>query len=61
MDAREDNIKSDAQKFRDHAAECQRLAQRASAADRKVLIEIAEAWTVCAQEAERKQKPPDSR
>jgi hypothetical protein len=43
-------------KFRDYAEECVRLAQRASEKDRKVLMEIAEAWIVCAEEAERKEK-----
>jgi hypothetical protein len=46
-----------AKKFREYAAECRRLAQRAPEKDRKVLLEIAEAWTACAEEAERKQKP----
>jgi hypothetical protein len=32
------------------------LAQRASEKDRKVLMEIAEAWIACAKEAERKEK-----
>jgi hypothetical protein len=56
MDAREGDTKGNAQKFRDYAAECRRLAQRASDQDRKVLMEIAEAWTACALEAERKNK-----
>lgn len=56
MDAREDNTKKDAQKFRDYAAECRRLAQRAADKDRKVLMEIADAWDVCAEDAERKEK-----
>jgi hypothetical protein len=51
----ESNAESDAKKFRDYAAECRRLAQRASDKDRKVLMEIAEAWIVCAEEAERKE------
>jgi hypothetical protein len=45
-----------ANKFRQYAAECHRLAQRASENDRKVLMEIAEAWIACAEEAERKEK-----
>ena len=44
---------TDAQKFRDYAAECRRLARNASGTDRAVLIEIAEAWMVCAEQAER--------
>jgi hypothetical protein len=45
-----------ANKFRQYAAECHRLAQRASENDRKVLMEIAEAWIACAEEAERKER-----
>lgn len=60
MDDQADDAKSnaemDAKKFRDYAAECRRLAQRASEKDRKVLMEIAAAWIVCAEEAERKGK-----
>jgi hypothetical protein len=56
MDAREDNTERDAQKFRDYAAECRRLAQRASDKDCKVLMEIAETWIACAEDAERKEK-----
>jgi hypothetical protein len=50
-----DNRSNDAnaKKFRDYAAECRRMAQRASESDRAVLIEIAEAWLACAEEAER--------
>jgi hypothetical protein len=43
-------------KFRQYAAECRRLAQRASEKDRQVLMEIAEAWVKCAEEFERKEK-----
>jgi hypothetical protein len=43
---------SNAQKFRDYAAECRRLARTASEKDRAVLIEIAEAWILCAEQAE---------
>jgi hypothetical protein len=49
----------DAEKFRQFAAECHRLAQKAAAKDRIVLLEIAKAWLACAEEAERKAK--DSR
>jgi hypothetical protein len=51
-----DNAKDEAKKFRDYAAECRRLAQRASEKDRAVLMEIAAAWISCAEEAERKAK-----
>jgi hypothetical protein len=50
-----ENDEDSAKKFRDYAAECRRLAGRASENDRKVLMEIAEAWLSCAKEAERKQ------
>jgi hypothetical protein len=43
-------------KFRDYAAECRRLARTASEEDHAALIEIAEAWIVCAEQAERKAK-----
>lgn len=48
-----------AKKFREYAGECRRMAQRAAAEDRKVLMEIAEAWIACAEEAERKDKSPN--
>jgi hypothetical protein len=47
---------SDAARFREYAAECRRLAQRASEKDKGVLMEIAEAWIARAAEAERKQQ-----
>jgi len=43
---------ANAQKFRDYAAECRRLARTASEKDRAVLIEIAEAWILCAEQTE---------
>lgn len=54
MDDQADYTKSSAKRFRDYAAECRRMAQRAPEKDRKVLMEIAAAWDVCAEEAERK-------
>jgi hypothetical protein len=48
---------TNAQKFRDYAAECRRLARTASGTDRAVLIEIAEAWIVCAEQAEHEAPP----
>lgn len=47
---------TNAQRFRDYAAECRRLARTPSGTDRAVLIEIAEAWIVCAEQAERDTK-----
>jgi hypothetical protein len=49
----EDDDQTNAKKFRDYAAECRRLARAASEKDRAVLIEIAEAWIACAEQAER--------
>jgi len=43
---------SNARKFHDYAAECHRLARITSEKDRAVLIEIAEAWILCAEQAE---------
>jgi hypothetical protein len=61
MENHDDNTdgEDDAKKFRGYAAECRRLAQRASEKDRRVLMEIAEAWIVCAVEAERKASSSD--
>src|SRR6476619_4556925 len=48
----------DLSRFRNYAAECARLAQRAAEKDRAVLMEIAAAWLACAEQAER--KPPSA-
>jgi hypothetical protein len=40
--------------YRKYAEECERLAKSMSPTDRKVMLEIAQAWLVCAKEAERK-------
>ena len=45
-----------ASRFREYAAECRRLAERASNKDKAVLMEIAAAWIACADEAERRQQ-----
>lgn len=55
MDATKNDGKRSAQKFRDYAAECRRLAQRSSERDRNALMEIADAWEICALEAERRE------
>ena len=55
MDTKTYSDGGNAKKFRDYAAECRRMAaQSSSEKDRIVLMEIAQAWTVCAEEAERK-------
>jgi hypothetical protein len=43
----------DAEKYRQYAAECRRLAEKSSAKDRAILLEIADAWIACAERAER--------
>jgi hypothetical protein len=43
-----------AEKYRQFAEECRRLAEKAAPKDRIVLQEIAEAWEQCAKEAGRK-------
>jgi hypothetical protein len=51
---------NDTDRFRQYAAECRRLADRASEKDKAVLMEIAAAWVVlCTEEAERKQRVRD--
>jgi len=55
MDTKTYSDGGSAKKFRDYAAECHRMAaQSSSEKDRMVLMEIAQAWTVCAEEVERK-------
>jgi hypothetical protein len=45
-------------KFREYAEECKRLAKTAAnETDRAALLEIAQAWLGCAEQAERKGKP----
>jgi hypothetical protein len=44
----------EAKTYRQYAAECIRIAEKMGAEDRRVLLEIAEAWTMRAQEAERR-------
>jgi hypothetical protein len=39
--------------YRKYAEECKRLAQSMSPADRRIMLEIAQAWLARAQEAER--------
>ena len=56
IDTDDDDDEVNAKKFRDYAAECLRLARTASETDRAALTEIADAWIVCAEQAERKAK-----
>jgi hypothetical protein len=52
----------DAGKYRQYAAECRRLAEKSSAKDKAVLLEIADAWMACAERADRigasRKRPP---
>lgn len=43
-------MQNDADTFRRYAAVCRRLAERASEEDKALLMEIAGAWTACAEE-----------
>ena len=61
MEIDTDDKDMNAQKFRDYAAECRRLARAASGTDRAVLIEIAEAWILCAEQAEQAEREVNRR
>ncbi len=43
-----------AEKYRQFAEDCRRLAEKATSKDKTVLLEIAEAWEQCAKDAGRK-------
>jgi hypothetical protein len=45
-------MEEDADEFREYAAQCQRMAERVSGNDREVLLEIANAWLDCAEQAD---------
>jgi hypothetical protein len=47
-----------AEKYRQFAEDCRRLAGKAAPKDRAVLLEIAEAWEQCAKDAGRKTERP---
>jgi hypothetical protein len=49
------------QTFRKYAEECRRLARSLPAEHRATLLMIADAWTACAEEEERKQKARGSK
>lgn len=40
--------------FRRYAEECKRLAKSMSAADGRILLDIAQAWLMCAENAEKR-------
>ena len=56
MEIDTEDDETNAKKFRAYAAECRRLARTASETDRVVLMEIAEAWMVCAEQAEQAER-----
>jgi hypothetical protein len=47
----------DPETYKRYAAECKRMAQAMLPTDRKVMLEIAEAWLTCAKNAEAKSRP----
>ena len=47
----------DAQKYRDYAIECRRMAEKMSAQDKDVLLKIAEAWDRQAEIAAARKRP----
>jgi hypothetical protein len=49
----------EAKTYRQYAADCIRIAEKMDAKDRRVLLKIAEAWTMRAQEAERREHSVD--
>ena len=49
-------MEDDASRFRQYAAQCRRLAERAMTKDKTILMEIAAAWIACAEQVERKQE-----
>lgn len=55
--AEEVTTMQEAKTYRRYAADCIRMAEKLSdAKDKKILMEIAKAWELRAQEAERRQK-----
>ena len=54
-------VMENAERFRQYAAECRRLAKTAASKDRAALLEIANAWITVAEEAERKEKAADAK
>jgi hypothetical protein len=56
MTTKRDIETAKSKKFRDYAAECRRMARGCTGEDRDTLLEIAEAWIICAEEVERKAK-----
>jgi hypothetical protein len=51
----------EAKTYRQYAADCVRIAEKMGAKDKKVLLEIAQAWQMRADEAERREVKPDGK
>jgi hypothetical protein len=51
----------EAKAYRQYAADCVRIAEKMEAKDRRILLEIAEAWRMRAAEAERRQHTGDGK
>ena len=51
----------EAKTYRQYAADCIRIAEKMDAKDRAVLLEIAQAWQMRAEEAERREGKPDGK
>jgi hypothetical protein len=52
-------LMEDLEKFRKYAEECRRLAKSMKSEHKATLLEIAEAWDQCAEEAERERTKYD--
>ena len=51
----------EAKTYRQYAADCIRIAEKMDAKDKAVLLEIAQAWQMRADEAERREGRPDGK
>jgi len=51
----------EAKTYRQYAADCIRIAEKMDAKDKKILLKIAEAWTMRADEAERRKYKKDGK
>jgi hypothetical protein len=51
----------DAKNYRQYAADCLRIAESMSIKDKQILLKMAEAWELRAQEADRQEKKLDGK
>jgi hypothetical protein len=51
----------EAKTYRQYAADCIRIAEKMGTKDKQVLLEIARAWEMRAEEAERREFKPDGK